>query len=162
MGIVRPHLWFHDQAEQAAQFYVSVIPNSSITSVVRAPAQTPGVDEGTAFVVDLVLDGEPVTLLNGGPAFTLNEAFSFVVQCPDQDAVDRYWDALVEGGGEHSQCGWLKDRFGVSWQVVPDGLGEILADGSDPAARDRAMAVLMGQTKIVLAELRAAFDGAGT
>ncbi|WP_448630147.1 VOC family protein [Cellulomonas soli] len=106
MGIVRPHLWFDDQAEQAAEHYVSVLPRSEVTKVVRAPAGVPGVPEGQAFVVEAVLDGQPVTLMNGGPTFRLDEAFSFVVECQDQDEVDRYWDALLAGGeSRHGAAG---------------------------------------------------------
>ncbi|WP_449385675.1 VOC family protein [Cellulomonas soli] len=158
MGIVRPHLWFDDQAEQAAEHYVSVLPRSEVTKVVRAPAGVPGVPEGQAFVVEAVLDGQPVTLMNGGPTFRLDEAFSFVVECQDQDEVDRYWDALLAGGGEPSRCGWLKDRFGVSWQVVPVALDGLLF-GADPDGSARAMAAMMPMTKLDIAALQAAYDG---
>lgn len=158
MGIVRPHLWFDDQAEEAARFYVSVLPNSEVTTVVRAPANVPDVPEGQAFVVEAVLDGQPVTLMNGGPAFRLDEAFSFVVDCADQAEVDRYWDALLADGGTPSQCGWLKDRFGVSWQVVPAQVGRLMF-GGDPEGSARAMAALMPMTKIDIATLEAAYAG---
>jgi predicted 3-demethylubiquinone-9 3-methyltransferase (glyoxalase superfamily) len=158
MGIVRPHLWFDDQAEEAARFYVSVLPNSEVTTVVRAPANVPDVPEGQAFVVEAVLDGQQVTLMNGGPAFRLDEAFSFVVDCADQDEVDRYWDALLADGGTPSQCGWLKDRFGVSWQVVPVQVGRLMF-GGDPEGSARAMAALMPMTKIDIATLEAAYAG---
>ncbi|MBO9554292.1 VOC family protein [Cellulomonas sp.] len=159
MGRIHTHLWFADQAEQAAEFYVSLIPNSSITSVVKAPPGVPDVPEGAVFVVDLLLDDHQVTLLNAGPAFQLDEAFSFVLDCGDQAEIDHYWDALVAGGGEHSQCGWLKDRFGVSWQVVPAGFNDMLGDDADPAARARAMAAVLTMTKLDIAAIEAAFEG---
>ncbi|GAA3804491.1 VOC family protein [Cellulomonas soli] len=160
MGIVRPHLWFDDQAEQAADFYVSVLPRSEVTNVVRAPAGVPGVPEGQAFVVEAVLDGQHVTLMNGGPTFQLDEAFSFVIDCQDQAEVDHYWDALLAGGGEPSRCGWLKDRFGLSWQVVPVALDRLLfGTGGDPEGSARAMAAMMPMTKLDIAALQAAYDG---
>jgi len=159
MGKVHPHLWFHDRAEGAAQFYVSVIPGSQITSVTRAPSGVPDVPEGAAFVVQLALDGVPFTFLNAGPAFTLDEAYSMYLECDSQDEVDRYWDLLVADGGEHSQCGWLRDRFGVSWQVVPKGIDDYVM-GSDPERAARAMAAMMGMTRLDLAGLRAAYEGA--
>ena len=160
MGIVRPHLWFDDQAEEAARFYVSVLPNSEVTTVVRAPANVPDVPEGQAFVVEAVLDGQQVTLMNGGPAFRLDEAFSFVVECQDQAEVDRYWDALTEGGGQPGPCGWLKDRFGVSWQIVPKRLIELLGD-EDREKAQRVMAAMLQMGKIDIAELERAAAGEG-
>ncbi|MGY4643285.1 VOC family protein [Cellulomonas sp. URHB0016] len=159
MSRIHTHLWFADKAGEAAEFYVSLVPNSSITSVVKAPPGVPDVEEGAVFIVDLLLDDHQVTLLNAGPAFQLDEAFSFVLDCGDQDEIDRYWDALVEGGGEHSQCGWLKDRFGVSWQVVPAGLNDMMGDDADPAARGRAMAAVLTMTKLDIAAIEAAFRG---
>jgi predicted 3-demethylubiquinone-9 3-methyltransferase (glyoxalase superfamily) len=162
MGRIRTHLWFADKAEEAAEFYVSLIPNSSITEVIKAPADVTNVPEGSVFIVELLLDDHQVTLLNAGPMFQLDEAFSFVLECGDQAEIDRYWDALIEGGGEHSQCGWLKDRFGVSWQVVPAGFNEYMGAGTDPAARNRAMAAVMTMTKLDIAAIEAAFEGATT
>jgi predicted 3-demethylubiquinone-9 3-methyltransferase (glyoxalase superfamily) len=158
MGIVRPHLWYHSQAEEAARFYVSLIPNSAITSLRTAPADVPGVEEGSAFVVEFTLDGMPVTGLNAGPMFTLDEAFSFVVDCDTQEEVDRYWDALIADGGEPGQCGWCKDRFGVSWQVVPRALDTLVFSGGEGGAR--AMAAMMEMRKLDIAALQAAYDGA--
>ena len=158
MGVVRPHLWFHEHAEEAAAFYTSVVPNSAITKVTSAPGDVPGVDEGVPFIVDFTLDGMPVTAINAGPHFTLDEAFSFYLECDGQEEVDRYWDALVEGGGEHSQCGWLRDRYGLSWQVVPKELEQIMS-GSDPDGVTRAMHAMLGMQKLDVAGLQAAYDG---
>lgn len=158
MGVVRPFLWFHTGAEEAAEFYAKVIRNSSVTSVVRAPAGTPDVEEGAAFIVDLVIDGMPVTLMNAGPAFTLDEAFSFHLTCDDQAEVDHYWDVLSADGGETSQCGWLKDRFGVSWQVVPRQLEDLMGR-PDAEGVQRAATALYGMTKIDVAALEAAYAG---
>ncbi|WP_149204305.1 VOC family protein [Actinotalea subterranea] len=158
MGSVRPYLWFHKDAEKAADFYVSVIPNSSVTRVVPAPPGTPDVEEDSAFLVDFVLDGMPVTAMNAGPTFTLDEAFSMCLECDGQAEVDHYWEALVAGGGEHSQCGWLKDRFGLSWQVTPKQLDEIMG-GPDEAGVARAMQAMLGMQKLDIAALQAAYDG---
>lgn len=158
MGTVHTHLWFDDQAEEAARFWTSIVPNSEILSVRRAPSGVPDVEEGAVFVVELTLDGHRVTALNAGPSFTLDEAFSFFLECETQDDVDRCWDALLAGGGEPSQCGWLRDRFGVSWQVVPKGLDDlVLAPGE---AGRRAMDCMMRQVKLDIGEIRAAYDGA--
>ncbi len=157
MGIVQTHLWFDHQAEEAATFWTSIVPNSRILSVRRAPSGVPDVEEGAAFVVELVLDGHRVTALNAGPSYTLDEAFSFLLECADQAEVDTYWDALLADGGVPSQCGWLRDRFGVSWQVVPAGLEDlVLAPGE---AGQRAMACMLGQVKLDIAAIRAAHDG---
>ncbi|GAB2453018.1 VOC family protein [Xylanimonas ulmi] len=158
MGIVKPHLWFASGAEQAAEFYASVIPNSRVTHIETAPAGVPDVEEGAPFVVDLDLDGMPVQLLNAGPAFTLDEAFSFVVECEDQAQVDRYWDALTADGGTPGQCGWLTDRFGVSWQVVPQQLSALMS-GASPEATQRTLAAMFAMGKLDIAALEAAARG---
>lgn len=158
MGIVHPHLLYHSQAEEAARFYVTLLPNSAITSVRTAPGGVPGVEEGSAFIVEFTLDGMPVTAINAGPAFTLDEAFSFVVDCATQQEVDRYWDALIADGGEPGQCGWCKDRFGVSWQVVPTVLDSLVFTEGEAGAR--AMAAMMQMQKLDIAALQAAHDGA--
>ena len=129
-------------------------------AVSRAPADNPSTAEGAVLLVQFTLDGRPFTALNGGPRFPFTEAVSLQVDCADQAEVDRYWEALVEGGGEHSMCGWLKDRFGVSWQVVPREMGEILG-GPDPAGAARAMAAMLQMQKLDVAALRAAYHGAG-
>ncbi len=143
MGIVRPHLWFDDQAEVAARFYASVLPNTTIDSVtVVAAGARRGGPAGKPFIVDVTIDGLPATFLNGGPHLQLDAAFSFVVDCADQAEVDHYWDTFTADGGAPSQCGWLIDKFGVSWQIVPVQLGEIMARG-DGAGVARAMAALL-------------------
>ena len=157
MGIVHTHLWFENQAEEAAQFWTSVVPKSRILGVRRAPAGVPGVEEGAAFVVEIELDGHRVTLLNAGPYFTLDESFSFVLECATQEEVDRYWEALQAGGGEPSECGWLKDRFGVSWQVVPAGVDDLTLEPSE--AGQRAMACMLSQQKLDIHAIRAAYEG---
>jgi len=160
MGIVRPHLWFSDNAVEAAQFHVSVIPNSRVLNVMAAPADMPGVTKGQPFIVQYELDGQRVEALNGGPDLQLNAAFSFIVDCADQAEVDHYWDALLAGGGEPVACGWLTDRFGVSWQVVPTAAMELtLGADADPEGRARATAVMLTQTKLDIAALEAAYRG---
>ena len=154
---ITPNLWFDRQAEQAAEFYVSIFPNSRILGTTRYPDGAPG-PAGEVMTVDFELDGQRFTGINGGPHFTFDEAVSFLVPCADQAEVDRYWDALLEGGGTTSQCGWLKDRFGLSWQVVPDGMDELLAD-ADPERAQRAMQAMLGMVKLDVAALRAAADG---
>jgi predicted 3-demethylubiquinone-9 3-methyltransferase (glyoxalase superfamily) len=153
-------LWFDKgQAEEAARLYTSLIPNSQITNVSRAAAETPSGPEGMVLTVDFTLDGVPYQGLNGGPDFRLSEAVSIAVECTDQTEVDRLWEALVADGGEHSVCGWLKDRFGLSWQIYPRRLTELLADPDARRAR-RTMEAMLKMTKIETAELEAAADGA--
>lgn len=143
--------------KEAAEFYVSVFPNSEITNVTYYGEAGPR-PAGTVLTVDFVLDGQEYTALNGGPHFTFDEAISLLINCADQDEVDDYWAKLSEGG-EEVQCGWLKDRYGVSWQVIPVGMGELLTD-PDPERAQRAMAAMLGMTKIDLAALHAAADQA--
>ena len=138
-------LWFDSQAEEAAEFYVSVFPDASILSVSRGP-------DGKAFTVEFELQGKRYTALNGGPLFTFNEAFSIFVTVDGQEEVDYFWNALTADGGEESRCGWLKDKFGLSWQIVPKQLGECLGS-SDPAVSSHAMAAMMKMSKIVISEL---------
>src|SRR3954469_20644416 len=144
MGGITPCLWFDTEAEEAVAFYVSVFKNSRIleTSYFGEAGLRPA---GMVLTVECELDGQPFTALNGGPEFTFSEAVSFQVSCADQAEVDHYWDALVEGG-EPSQCGWLKDRYGVSWQIVPTALVELLAD-PDPARWTRAMKKMLTMGK---------------
>ena len=157
MPRITPNLWFDDDGEAAARFYVSVFPNSEITGITRYGEVGPG-EAGAVMTVSFVLDGEPFTIINGGPQFTFDEAVSFEIRCADQAEVDHYWDKLTDGG-EESQCGWLKDRFGLSWQVVPEGW-EALLTSSDPARAERAMAAMLGMKKLDIAALEAAADGA--
>jgi predicted 3-demethylubiquinone-9 3-methyltransferase (glyoxalase superfamily) len=157
MPKITPNLWFDTQGEEAAEFYVSVFPNSKITAVHYYGEAGPR-EAGTVLTVDFVLDGQEYTAINGGPQFTFDEAISLLVHCADQDEVDYYWDKLTDGG-EESQCGWLKDRFGLSWQIVPAGMEDILGD-PDPARSQRAMKAMFGMKKLDVAALRAAADGA--
>ena len=158
MPKITPYLWFDGNAEEAAAFYTSIFPNSRIDKVVHAAADTPGNRKGEVITVEFTLDGSKFVGLNGGPEFTFTEAVSFEIECQDQAEVDRYWDALVQGGGEHSVCGWLKDRFGLSWQVVPRQLNEML-EGDDRAAAERAMKAMLEMTKLDIDELEAAYKG---
>jgi len=150
-------LWFDGQAEQAAQLYTSVFPNSSIGDVARYGPGSPG-PEGEAMTVEFTLDGTAFVGLNGGPQYRFTEAISFQVPCRDQAEVDHYWDRLGEGG-EEGRCGWLKDRFGVSWQVIPDALRRLLAD-PDPQRAQRAMQAMLGMQRLVVADLESAAAGA--
>jgi predicted 3-demethylubiquinone-9 3-methyltransferase (glyoxalase superfamily) len=158
MSKIAPCLWFNGQAEEAAELYTRLFPDSHIDKVSQAPADTPAGAKGTVLTVDFTLRGQRFQGLNGGPDFTFNEAISFAVDCENQAEVDRYWDALVEGGGEHGPCGWLKDRFGVSWQIVPKQLGELL-EGPDAAGAERAMQAMLQMSKLDVAALQAAYAG---
>ena len=158
MSKVTPCLWFDGQAEEAAAFYTSIFPDSRVDQVNRAPGDTPSGPEGSVLTVDFTIAGEPFIALNGGPDFTFNEAISFSIDCEDQAEVDRYWEALIAGGGEHSVCGWLKDRFGVSWQVVPKILPELM-NGPDRARAKRALDAMLKMTKLDVAKIREAADG---
>jgi predicted 3-demethylubiquinone-9 3-methyltransferase (glyoxalase superfamily) len=153
MPAITTSLWFDDNLEEAAEFYTSVFPNSSIEVLHRTTAAGPG-EPGTVLSGFFVLDGARFMGINGGPHFQFSEAVSFVVQCKDQDEVDHYWDRLVDGG-EESQCGWLKDRFGLSWQITPDRLFELISD-PDPARAAAATKAMHGMRKIVIAELEEA------
>ena len=154
MSRISPFLWYDSEAEAAAQLYVSIFPNSKITSVSRYGEAGPG-KPGSAMTVSFELDGLPVTALNGGPHFKLTEAFSMSVDCADQTEVDRYWNALIEDGGQPSRCGWLKDRFGLSWQIVPRALPRLLTD-ADRAKAQRVMAAMLKMSKLDVAQLEAA------
>ena len=149
-------LWFDTQAEQAANFYVSIFPNSKITRVVRRSKGVPG-PEGEVLVVDFEIDGQKVSAMNGGTHYTLSAAFSFVDHCKDQAEVDHYWETLSQGG-QTNMCGWTTDRFGLSWQVTPDALLEMISD-PDKAKVQRVMAAMMQMTKLDIAKLREAFAG---
>jgi predicted 3-demethylubiquinone-9 3-methyltransferase (glyoxalase superfamily) len=152
-------LWFDMKAEEAAEFYVSIFPNSKITNVARSPTDTPegGATAGQVLTVAFELDGKPYMGLNGGPLFKFSEAISFVIDCADQAEVDHYWEALLAGGGQESQCGWLKDRYGLSWQVTPRQLTE-LTTGPDRAKAARVFAAMMKMVKIDIAALEAAAE----
>ena len=156
MQKIIPNLWFDTQAEQAAGFYISVFKNSRILNLTRYPEGGPG-PAGTVMTVEFELDGQRFVGINGGPQFTFSEAVSFQIPCKDQDEVDYYWDRLSEGGQE-GPCGWLKDRYGLSWQVVPTGMEELFGD-PDPARAQRAMQAMLGMSKLDVAALRRAADG---
>ena len=156
MSRISPFLWFDDQAEEAANLYVSVFPNSRITGASRYGEVGPG-KPGSVMTISFEIDGLPVTALNGGPIFRFNEAFSMSVDCADQAEVDRYWDALIEGGGQSSQCGWLKDRFGLSWQIVPRILPRLLSD-PDRAKAQRVMTAMLKMSRLDVAALEAAAE----
>lgn len=156
---VLPCLWFATEAVEAAEHYVSVIPNSRIVAVHATPEAAPG-PTGSPMLVDLELDGSRVQALNGGVDFPFSEAVSLVVVVETQDELDRVWAGLLEGGGTEVQCGWLKDRWGLSWQVVPAVLEQIAAEaGTDPERYARAMAAVMGMVKLDVAAIEAAADG---
>ena len=151
-----PYLWFASGAEDAAAFYVSIFKNSRIAGISRYP-ENPHAPAGSVMTATVCLDGQELVLLNGGPVYKLTEAFSLLVRCVDQAEVDYYWERLLAGGGEESMCGWLKDRFGVSWQVVPDALMELLGD-PDPQRAALATAAMLKMRKIDIAALRRAAD----
>jgi predicted 3-demethylubiquinone-9 3-methyltransferase (glyoxalase superfamily) len=157
MPNITPSLWFNGNLEEAATFYASVFPNSSVEEFARYTEAGPGTP-GAVVSGTFVLDGTTFIGINGGPEFPFSEAVSFVIDCADQAEVDYYWDRLV-AGGEESQCGWLKDRFGVSWQVVPRRLAELLSD-PQPARATAATKAMLGMRKIVIAELEDAAERA--
>jgi predicted 3-demethylubiquinone-9 3-methyltransferase (glyoxalase superfamily) len=153
---ITPWLWFDTQAEEAAQFYTSVFANSRILDTSRYSDASPR--PGQVMTVSFELDGEQFVALNGGPEFSFTEAVSFQVACESQEEVDRFWAVLTADGGQESQCGWLKDKFGLSWQIVPAELGEILGD-PDPERARRAMEAMFKMSKLDIAALRRAADG---
>jgi len=153
MSSISPFLWFDSEAEEAANFYVSLFPDSRIVSVARYPEGAPEpATPGEAMSVTFVLDGLDFQALNGGPQFAFTEAISLYVTAETQDKIDFYWDALTSDGGEAGQCGWLRDRWGLSWQIVPPVLGELLGD-RDVARAGRVMRAMLGMQKIVIADL---------
>src|SRR5437016_14438611 len=154
---VTPLLWFDTNAEAAAEFYVSIFKNSKILNVSRYGDAGPG-PKGSVMVVNFQLAGQEFTALNGGPLFKFSEAFSFVVNCENQQEVDEYWSKLTSGGGQESQCGWLKDKFGFSWQIVPTALGKLMSD-KDPQKANRVMEALLKMKKLDIATLEAAARG---
>ena len=151
-----PNLWFDTESEEAADFYVSLFKNSRIVNVTHYPEGAPR-EAGMVMTVEFELDGQRFVGINGGPDFKFDEAVSFQIDCEDQDEVDYYWERLSEGG-EEGPCGWVKDRFGLSWQVVPTGMEELFAD-PDPARAQRAMQAMLGMKKLDVAALRSAADG---
>jgi predicted 3-demethylubiquinone-9 3-methyltransferase (glyoxalase superfamily) len=158
MPRITPNLWFDTDGKDAAEFYCSVFPNSKITNVSYYGEAGPR-EAGMVLTVDFELDGQEFTAINGGPEFTFDVAVSFLINCADQAEVDYYWTKLTEGGGEEGQCGWLKDRFGLSWQVFPVRMGELLSDPDEGRAQ-RAMKAMLGMKKLDVAVLEAAADAA--
>src|SRR3954453_8890495 len=153
---ITPNLWFDTEAEEAAAFYVSVFKNSRIVNVARYTEAGPR-EAGMVMTVEFELDGQRFVGINGGDDFTFDEAVSFQIDCEDQEEIDYYWDKLT-GDGEEGPCGWCKDRYGLSWQVVPQGMEELFAD-PDPTRAERAMKAMFGMKKLDVAALRAAADG---
>lgn len=157
MSKIAPCLWFDGEAEEAASFYVSLLPDSRIDRVQRNVVDAPGGRAGTVLVVEFTLAGQRFLALNGGRRFAYTHAVSFQIDCADQAEVDRLWDALLQGG-EAEQCGWLRDRYGVPWQITPGVLGRMLGD-ADIAKAQRVMQALLQMVKIDIAALQRAYDG---
>jgi predicted 3-demethylubiquinone-9 3-methyltransferase (glyoxalase superfamily) len=157
MARIVPHLWYSEKAEEAAAFYASLLPNSRVDGVTTLPADSPSGPEGSVQVVEFTLAGQPFMAINAGPLDPFNHAISFIINCDTQEEIDRLWDALSEGGAiEH--CGWLKDRYGVSWQIVPAVLGQMMKD-KDRARTRRVAQAMLKMVKLDIAGLKAAYDG---
>ena len=159
MKPITPMLWFNGQAEEAMNFYVSLFPDSKALGVMRAPKGTPTTPEGQVLTASFRLNGQEFTALNGGPQFKFNEAVSFVIHCQTQEEVDKYWNALTKDGGEESMCGWLKDKFGLSWQVTPTYLIEKMQD-KDPKKSQAVMKAMLEMRKIDIATIKRAYESA--
>ena len=155
-----PNLWFDTEAEEAAEFYCSVFKNSRVLSTARYTESGPR-ETGMVMTVDFELDGHRFVGINGGPDFQFSEAVSFQINCDTQEEIDYYWDRLTAGGGKEGPCGWLTDKYGLSWQVTPTGMDELFSDPDEQRA-DRAMKAMLGMRKIDVAELQAAADGVTT
>ncbi|HVF59620.1 MAG TPA: VOC family protein [Thermoanaerobaculia bacterium] len=153
-----PHLWYDKEAVEAANFYVSLFPDSRVDNVTPIPADTPSGPAGSVQVVEFTLAGQPFMAINAGPLDPFNHAVSFIVNCDDQAEVDRLWDALTEGGGAPEPCGWLRDRYGLSWQIVPTVLGEMMKD-PDPDRARRVMEAMLQMKKLDIAGLERAYAG---
>lgn len=158
MPKIIPNLWFDTESEAAAAFYVSVVPNSRVVAVTRYPEGAPR-EAGLVMTVEFELDGQRFVAINGGPEFTFSEAVSFQIECADQEEIDRYWSLITADGGSEGPCGWAKDKFGLWWQVAPGGMDEALND-ADPERASRVMAAMLKMSKIDVAELQRAADGA--
>jgi predicted 3-demethylubiquinone-9 3-methyltransferase (glyoxalase superfamily) len=156
MQKITPNLWFDTEAEEAATFYTSIFGNSKIKGVHRYGEAGPG-PEGSVMVVDFQLEGQDFTAINGGPEFKFNEAISLLVNCETQEEVDRLWDQLLAGGGREQQCGWLKDKYGLSWQIVPTILGELIS-GDDPERTNSVIKAMLGMVKLDVDTLKKAYD----
>ena len=158
---ITPFLWFDNNAEEAVNYYLSVFKNGTIKNTARYSedaAETTGQREGTVMTIEFQLEGQDFMALNGGPDFKFTEAVSFVVNCETQEEVDHYWNKLTAEGGSEVQCGWLKDKFGLSWQVVPSILGKLLSD-KDRSKANRVMTAMLKMKKMVIADLKAAYAG---
>ena len=154
---IQPCLWYNKNAEDAARFYAETFPDSRIESIERAPGDYPSGRAGDVLVITMTILGMPFMLLNGGPEFSFDEAVSFQVMTEDQEETDRYWDAIVSSGGQESMCGWCKDRFGLSWQITPRRLTDLMAQGN-PAKSKAAFEAMMTMRKIDIAALDAAVE----
>ena len=154
--MITPNLWFDGNAEAAVEFYVGLFPDSRIDRVVRSPADNPWTGKGDGVVVEFTLFGRPFAGINGGPQYSFTEAVSFAIECEDQAEIDHYWSALTSEGGSEGRCGWCKDRFGLSWQVTPTCLAEMI-NSPDRAAAERAMKAMLSMDRIDIATLEAAF-----
>lgn len=155
-----PHLWYTKEAEEAARFYASIFPGSRVDHVTTLPTETPSGPAGSVKVVDFTLLGQRFQAISAGPLDPFNHAISLVVLCDDQAELDRYWDALLAGGGEPEQCGWLRDRYGVCWQIVPRAMDEMMRD-TDVARMKRVTEAMLKMVKLDIAALQAAYDRAG-
>lgn len=158
MQKITPFLWYAKEAEEAAAFYASVFPDSRVVRVTAMPSESPSGPPGSVKVVDFVLFGQEFTAMTAGPLDPFNHAVSFVVNCSDQAEIDKYWDALLADGGSAEQCGWLRDRYGVAWQIVPTVLNEMMASG-DTEKGKRACDAMLQMVKLDIAALQAAYDG---
>jgi predicted 3-demethylubiquinone-9 3-methyltransferase (glyoxalase superfamily) len=152
-----PHLWYNKEAEEAARFYASVLPNSHVDSVSTLPSETPSGPPGSVTIVEFTLVGVPFQAISAGPLDTFNHSISFIVECKNQAEIDRLWDALGKGG-QVEQCGWLKDRYGLSWQIIPQGFHEMMQD-KDPARRKRVVDAMLQMVKFDIAGLEKAYAG---
>lgn len=161
MSKITTCIWSNHTAQEQADFYVTLLPDGRVTRVLRTPADTPSQQEGDVIVVEFHLGGNDYVLLNGGPLFPQTEAVSFMILTEDQAETDRLWNAIVGNGGQESQCGWCKDKWGVSWQITPKRLLELNYDNPDPASARRAMEAMMTMKKIDIAKVEAAAAGEG-
>lgn len=155
---ITPHLWYVSEAEEAAAFYVSIFPDSRIERVTALPVETPSGPAGSVEIVDFTLFGQAFNAFSAGPLDPFNHAISFLVRCEDQAELDRYWEAFLAGGGQAEACGWLRDRWGVCWQIAPAGLDDMIAD-PDRERAARVATAMFSMVKLELAPLRAAYEG---
>jgi len=158
MGKITPHLWYSEKAKEAAEFYAALFPDSHVDSVTSLPAESPSGPPGSVEIVEFTLCGRPFKAMSAGQLDPFNHAISFFVECEDQAEVDRYWNALLDGG-QPEPCGWLRDRYGVAWQIVPKALGEMMAD-RDPARARRVAEAMLKMGKLDIATLKRAYDAA--